>query len=84
MNRKQQVRKVEQGFEALAAFAAGSWSNLAIVDQVKSLQQLVRPLYEVPETAHCGTCAAREELEAERRARGQVETGWPAAGERWG
>lgn len=63
MNRDVQVRQVEQGFDALAAFAATSWSNLEIVKLVKALQQQARLLYAVPPPPApppCEECAARE------------------------
>lgn len=45
MTRDDQIKAVERGFKDLASFAAGSWSNLAIVDRVNALHLMARDLY---------------------------------------
>jgi len=45
MTRDEQIRKVESGFAALVRFAGESWSNLAIVEQLKAWHQDVKTLY---------------------------------------
>lgn len=43
--RDEQIARVEQGFQDLAAFARDSWSNLAIVERLLELHAEVRKLY---------------------------------------
>lgn len=45
MTRDEQIRKVESGFAALVRFAGESWSNLAIVEQIKAFHPDVKALY---------------------------------------
>lgn len=45
MRRDDQIREIERGFGDLACFAGESWSNLAIVAQVKALHEVVKQLY---------------------------------------
>jgi hypothetical protein len=45
VTRDDQIKAVDQGFKDLAEFAAGTWSNLAIVDRLNALHLMVRELY---------------------------------------
>lgn len=45
MTRDEQIRKVESGFADLVRFAGESWSNLAIVEQIKAFHPDVKALY---------------------------------------